>query len=161
MLQGKIDATLATTDNILQLEMNGQKVSVLADLLESGVYTTGSDIATSRQLLKERPRDLEAFIMAMSEGTWIGRTHKDVAFRVYRKYLKVEDSRLLESMYKNYLLRAIPAKPYPREEAIQNDIDDLSDFYPQLKGRKVSEFIDLTLLRELDSEGFFTRLHGR
>jgi NitT/TauT family transport system substrate-binding protein len=161
MLQGKIDATLATTDNILQLEMKGQKVSVLADLLESGVYTTGSDIATSRQLLKERPRDLKAFIMAMSEGTWIGRTNKDVAFRIYRKYLKVEDSRLLESMYRNYLLRAIPAKPYPREEAIQNDIDDLSDLFPQLKGRKVSEFIDLTLLRELESEGFFTRLHGR
>ncbi len=48
MLQGKIDATLATADNIFQLELRGQKVSVLADLLEAGVYTTGSDISTSR-----------------------------------------------------------------------------------------------------------------
>ena len=159
MFQGKIDATLATADNIFQLELRGQKVSVLADLLEAGVYTTGSDISTSRQLLKERPRQLKAFLMALSEGIWIGRNNKEQAFRIYRKYLKVEDPRLLESMHKNYLLGTIPLKPHPREEAIQNDIEDLSYTYPHLKGRKVSEFIELTLLKEIESEGFFTRLH--
>ncbi|MBI2209843.1 MAG: ABC transporter substrate-binding protein [Deltaproteobacteria bacterium] len=161
MLQGKIDATIGTADNILQLELRGQKISVLADFLEAGVYTTGSDIATSRQLLKERPRDLKAFIMALAEGTWIGRNNREQAFRVYRKYMKVDDPRLLESMHRNYLLNSIPVRPFPREEAIQNDIEDLSFTYPQLKGRKASEFLDLTLLRELESEGFFTRLHGR
>lgn len=161
MLQGKIDATIGTADNLLQLELRGQKVSVLADFLEAGVYTTGSDIATSRQLLKERRRDLKGFIMALTEATWIGRNNKEQAVRVYRKYMKVEDPRLLESMHKNYLLRSIPAKPFPQEEAIQNDIDDLSHTYPQLKGRKVSEFVDLSLLKELEGEGFFVRLHGR
>ena len=64
--------------------------------------------------------------MAMSEATWIGKTNKEQAFRVYRKYMKVEDQKLLESMHKNYLLGTIPAKLFPREEAIQNDIEDLS-----------------------------------
>lgn len=161
MLQGKIDATIGTADNLLQLELRGQKVSVLADFLETGVYTTGSDISTSRQLLKERRRDLKAFLMALSEGTWIGRNNKEVTFRVYRKYMKVDDPRLLESMHKNYLLGTIPAKPFPREEAIQNDLEDLSHTYSQLKGRKVAEFVDLTIVKELESEGFFARLHGR
>ena len=161
MLQGKIDATLATVDNILQLELVGQKVSVLADLLEAGVYTTGSDISTSRQLIKERPRQLKAFIMALSEGTWIGRNQKEIATRIYRKYMKIDDPRLLESMHRNYLQGTIPIKPFPQEEAIQNDIEDLSHTYPHLKGRQVSEFLDLALLKELESEGFFTRLHGR
>lgn len=161
MLQGKIDATLGTVDNIYQLELRGQKVSVLADLIESGVYTTGSDISTSRQLLKERPRQLKSFIMALSEGVWIGRNNKEQAFRVYRKYMKVDDPRLLESMHRNYLLGTIPAKPFPREQAIQNDIEDLSSAYPQLKGKKASEFLELTLLQELESDGFFARLHNR
>jgi NitT/TauT family transport system substrate-binding protein len=161
MLEGRIDATIGTVDNILQLELRGQKVSVLADFLEAGVYTTGSDISTSRQLIKERRRGLKAFIMALTEGTWIGRNNKDQAFRVYRKYMKVDDPRLLESMHKNYLLGSIPIRPFPREEAIQNDIEDLSHTYPHLKGRKVAEFLDLTLLTELESEGFFTRLQGR
>ncbi|OGQ79953.1 MAG: hypothetical protein A3F90_18760 [Deltaproteobacteria bacterium RIFCSPLOWO2_12_FULL_60_19] len=161
MLQGKIDATIATVDNIYQIELAGQKVSVLADLLDQGVYTTGSDISTSRQFVKEKRRQLKAFLMGMTEGAWIGRNNKDVAFRVYRKYMKVEDPRLLESMHKNYLLGTIPTKPFPREEALQNDIEDLSQTYPQLKGRKIEEFMDLTLVKELESEGFFTRLHGR
>jgi NitT/TauT family transport system substrate-binding protein len=161
LLQGKIDATLGTEDNLLQLAARGMKFSVLADVYEAGIYTTGSDIATSRQLLKQRPRQLKAFLMAITEGTWIGRTNKDLAMRVYRKYLKIDDSKLLESMHKNYLLGTIPARPFPNEEAIQNDIEDLSHSYSHLKGKKASEFLDLSLLKSMEDEGFFKRLHGK
>jgi NitT/TauT family transport system substrate-binding protein len=161
MLQGKIDATLATEDNLLQLSAKNAKFSVLADLYENGVYTTGSDIATSRQLLKERPRQLKAFIMAISEATAYGRAHQNYTMRIYRNHMKLDDPKLLESMHRNYLLGTIPMKPYPREEALQNDIEDLSYTYPHLKGRKAAEFLDLTLLKSLDDEGFFKRLYGK
>jgi NitT/TauT family transport system substrate-binding protein len=161
IMQGKIDATLATEDNLLQLATRGLKFSVLADFYESGVFTTGSDIATSRQLLKQRPRQLKGFLMALTEGAWYGRTHKDQAIRIYRKYLKIEDQKLLESMHKNYLMGTIPAKPYPQEEAIQNDIEDLSYTLPHLKGKKAGEFIDTSLLRSMEDEGFFKKLQGK
>src|SRR5262245_66209593 len=117
--QENTHATMAIEDMHLQLGARRTKLSVLADLYDNGVYTTGSDIATSRQLLKERPRQLKAFIMALTEGTAYGRAHKDQTMRIYRKYLKIEDPKLLESIHKNYLLGTIPAKPYPREEALQ------------------------------------------
>jgi len=161
MIQGKIDATLGTEDNLLALGSRGMKFSVLADLYDSGVFTTGSDIVTSRQLLKQRPRQLKAFLMALSEGIWLGRNNKELTMRVYRKHMKIEDPKLLESMHKNYLLGSIPLRPYPNEEAIQNDIEDLSRTLPHLKGRKAGEFIDLSLLKSLDEEGFFKRLHGK
>jgi NitT/TauT family transport system substrate-binding protein len=161
LVQGKIDATLGTEDNLLQLAGRGMKFSVLADLYDAGVYTTGSDIATSRQLLKERPRQLKAFLMALTEGTWVGRTNKEVALRTYRKYLKVEDPKLLDSMHKNYLLGTIPARPFPKEEAIQNDIEDLSHTFPHLKGKKAADFLDLSLLKSMEDDGFFKRLHGK
>ena len=96
LAQGKIDATLGTEDNLLQFAARGMKFSVLADVYEAGIYTTGSDIATSRSLLKQKPRQLKAFLMAITEGTYIGRTQKEEALRVYRKYLKIEiqDARL-------------------------------------------------------------------
>jgi hypothetical protein len=161
LLQGKIDATLGTEDNLLQLAARGMKFSVLADLYENGVYTTGSDIATGRHLLKDRPRQLKAFLMALTEGTWVGRTNKEIALRIYRKYLKIEDSKLLDSMHKNYLLGTIPARPFPNEEAIQNDIEDLSHTYPHLRGKKAAEFLDLSLLKSMEEDGFFKRLHGK
>ncbi|HEX9443148.1 MAG TPA: ABC transporter substrate-binding protein [Candidatus Binatia bacterium] len=161
MLQGRIDATIATVDNILQLELQGQKVSVLADLLEQGVYTTGSDISTSRAFMKDKRRQLKGFLMGMTEAIKLGRGNKELTFRIYRKYMHVEDLRLLESMHKNYLLGTIPQKPFPREEALQNDIEDLSFTYPTLKGRRIEEFTDLSLVKELENEGFFTRLYGK
>ena len=160
MVQGKIDATLGTEDNLLQLAARGMKFNVLADVYEAGVYTTGSDIATSRTLLKQKPRQLKAFLMAIAEGTYIGRTQKDVATRIYRKYLKIDDPKMLDSMHKNYLLGSIPERPYPKEEAIQNDIEDLSGRYPYLKGRKASEFIDISLLKSMEDEGFFRKFYG-
>ena len=161
LVQGKIDATLGTDDNLLQLAAKGMKFSVLADVYEAGVYTTGSDIATSRQLLKQKPRQLKAFIMAITEGTHIGRRQKEQALRVYRKYLKIEDPKMLDSMHKNYLLGSIPARPFPNEEAIQNDIEDLSQTYAHLKGRKATEFLDISLLKTLEDEGFFKKLDGK
>jgi NitT/TauT family transport system substrate-binding protein len=161
LVQGKIDATLGTEDNLLQLAARGMKFSVLADLYDAGVYTTGSDIATSRQLLKQKPGQLKAFLMAISEATQVGRANKEQALRVYRKYLKVEDPKMLDSMHKNYLLGSIPPRPFPKEEAIQNDIEDLSARYPHLKGRKAGEFLDLSILQSLESEGFFKKLYGQ
>ena len=137
------------------------KFNVLADVYEAGVYTTGSDIATSRQLLKQKPRQLKAFLMAIVEGTYIGRTQKEVALRIYRKYLKIEDPKMLDSMHKNYLLGSIPARPYPKEEAIQNDIEDLSGRYPHFKGRKAGEFLDISLLKSMEDEGFFKKFYGK
>jgi hypothetical protein len=98
--------------------------------------------------------------MALTEGTAIGRSNKEVAFRIFRKYLKVNEPKLLESIHKNYLLGTIPATPFPRAEALQNDIEDLSHTYPQLKGRRIEEFSDLSLLKELEREGFFAKLYG-
>lgn len=161
LMQGRIDATLGTEDNLLQLATKGMKFSVLADLYEAGVYTTGSDIATSRQLLKQKPRQLKSFLMAITEATAIGRTQKEQALRVYRKYLKIEDPKMLDSMHKNYLLGSIPARPFPKEEAIQNDIEDLSQTYAHLKGRKAGEFLDISLLKSLEDEGFFKKLYGK
>ena len=161
LVQGKIDATLGTEDNLLQLAAKGMKFSVLADVYEAGIYTTGSDIATSRQLLKQKPRQLKSFIMALTEGTYIGRTQKEQALRVFRKYLKIEDPKMLDSMHKNYLLGSIPERPFPKEEAIQNDIEDLSQTYAHLKGRRAAEFLDVTLLKALEDEGFFKKLYGK
>ena len=161
LMQGKIDATLGTEDNLLQLAAKGMKFSVLADVYEAGIYTTGSDIATSRQLLKQKPHQLKAFLMAITEGTFIGRTQKEQALRVYRKYLKIEDPKMLDSMHRNYLLGSIPARPFPKEEAIQNDIEDLSNTYAHLKGRRAGEFLDISLLKSMEEEGFFKKLYGK
>ena len=158
VVQGKIDATAAGAEAVLQAELRGQKVNILADFLDMGVYASGSDFSTTRQFLKSHPREIKAFLMAFIEATALGKRNKEIAQQTFRKYLMAENPKLLESMYNTYFVKTLPAKPYPQEEAIQADIEDLSAAIPELRGRKPAEFIDTTLLKEIESEGFFARL---
>jgi len=161
MFQGKIHATIGTVDNLAQLELKGLKVNVLADPAELGIPTPASDISSTRQFLANHRSRAKAFLKAFCEAIWLGRNNKEVAFRAYRKYMRIDEPKLLESMHRNYLLTSIPVKPYPIEDAIQADIEDLSTSITELRGKKAADFMDRSLLNELESEGFFARLHGQ
>jgi ABC-type nitrate/sulfonate/bicarbonate transport system substrate-binding protein len=155
MLLGKIDATLASPWDISELAMQGQKVTVLADLSEWGVYTSGNAVSTTHSFLKNHRQRAKAFLIAVSEAIWLGRKNKDVAFRVFRKYLSMENPKLLEIHHRDVLLGSMYPKPYIRKEAVEFEIESLSASIPALKGRKPEEFMDSSLLHEIEKEGFF------
>jgi ABC-type nitrate/sulfonate/bicarbonate transport system substrate-binding protein len=159
MFQGKIDATIGESDKVFQFaELGGQKISVLGEPKDFGVPSPGSEINTTRQFLKElRPR-LKAFFMAYSEAIAAGRKNKELTYQVFRKYMRVENSKLLDFTYRVQFLDAIPVKPYPREDAIQASIEDLKESTPKLEGMKATDFFDASLIKEIDNDGFFTRL---
>jgi hypothetical protein len=94
--------------------------------------------------------------MAMCEGIWRAKTDRDLAFRIFRKYLAVENPKLLGALYKTTLGQF--TKPYPLVEAIQGDIEFLGDSIPLLKGKRAPAFMDVSTLKQLETEGFFARL---
>jgi hypothetical protein len=139
-------------------ELGGQKISLLGQPQDFGVPSPGSEINTTRQVLKElRPR-LKAFFMAYIEAIAAGRKNKELAYQVFRKNMRIDNPKLLDFTYKVQFLDAIPAKPYPREEAIQAGIEDLRESTPKLDGMKATDFFDASLIKELDNEGFFAKL---
>jgi len=156
VLEGRIHATLGSADTVALYEMRGQKLSVLADAVENGVYVTSGDIAARRQFLKENPAKAKAFLKAMIEAMWIAKKNPSSFSAVLRKYLKLEDSKLLSIMHKNNALD-YPSKPYPSEEAIKQAIEDVAAANLELKLTE-REFTDTTLLKEIDKEGFFTAI---
>jgi NitT/TauT family transport system substrate-binding protein len=159
MFQGKIDATIGESDKVFQFaELGGQKLSVLGEPKDFGVPAPGSEINSTRQVIKElRPR-LKAFFMAYSEAIAIGRKNRELTYQVFRRHTRIDNPKLLDFTYRVQFLEAIPAKPYPREDAIQASIEDLKSTIPKLEGMKVSDFMDASLIRDIDDEGFFARL---
>ena len=80
ILEGRIHATLGSLDTVALYEIKGQKLSILADAVESGVYVTSGDIAIKRQFLKEHPEKVNRFLKAFVESIWIAKKDK-TAFR--------------------------------------------------------------------------------
>jgi NitT/TauT family transport system substrate-binding protein len=159
MFQGKIDATIGESDKVFQFaELGGQKLSVLGEPKDFGVPAPGSEINSTRQVIKElRPR-FKAFFMAYSEAIAIGRKNRELTYQVFRRHTRIDNPKLLDFTYRVQFLEAIPAKPYPREDAIQASIEDLKSTIPKLEGMKVSDFMDASLIREIENEGFFVQL---
>jgi ABC-type nitrate/sulfonate/bicarbonate transport system substrate-binding protein len=159
MLQGKMDATLATADTIANFELKGQKINVLADLLSMGIHTSGSVIAMSRRFLEAQRRQAKAFLMSFSEGIATAKRDKETAFQIYRKHLRVQDPKLLEVIYRTSVTERLPLKPYPEEEAVKFDLELLAatnaDLREKILASKPSQFADASLLKELEAEGFF------
>ena len=159
MFQGKIDATIGESDKVFQFnELGGQKISVLGEPKDFGVPAPGSEINSTRQVIKELHPRLKAFFMAYSEAIAMGRKNRELTYQVFRRYMRIDNPKLLDFTYRVQFLEAIPAKPYPRDDAIQASIEDLKSTIPKLDGMKASDFIDASLIRDIDNEGFFARL---
>jgi len=161
MLQGKIDATLVSPDNMYEAETKGWKLSPLADLNDLGIYTSASDLSAKRDFLKNQRQRARAFMMAYCEAIWLGKNDKSVALTSFRKQMRENDPSRLEVLYRNYVLDVLPLKPYPMEEVIQSEIENLTPTVPELRGKRAADFIDKTILTELEREGFFTTLGNR
>src|ERR671919_1071726 len=68
MLQGKIDATLVSPDNLFEAEQKGLKLSILADLKDLGISTSASDLSAKRDFLKNQRQRARGFLMAYCEA---------------------------------------------------------------------------------------------
>ncbi|MSP41561.1 MAG: ABC transporter substrate-binding protein [Deltaproteobacteria bacterium] len=161
MLQGKMDATLVSPDNLYEAEIKGWKLSIVADLKELGIVTSASDLSAKRDFLKNQRQKARAFMMAYVEGIWYGKANKNAALASFRKHMRESDPRRVEALHKNYVVDYLPARPFPMEEAIQADIENLTPTVPEFRGKKVADFVDKSILTDLEREGFFTQLANR
>ena len=71
--------------------------------------------------------------------------------------MKVSDRRRLDVVYEASLGR-MPSRPYPREEAVQLELESVAFTDPLFKNKKASEFMDSSIIAELDRRGFFVQL---
>jgi hypothetical protein len=100
-------------------------------------------------------------MMAYSEAIWLGKANKNVTLASFRKHMRELDPRRLETLYKNYVVDALPLKPYPMEEVIEGEMENLTSTVPEFRGKRAADFVDKTLLIELERDGFFTSLAAR
>jgi ABC-type nitrate/sulfonate/bicarbonate transport system substrate-binding protein len=156
MMTGKVDAVLATQGNIDRIEMRGIKLNVIAGTEEQGVDVSGGDFFTTRQFLKTGREQIKAMLRAFSDAVKIGRENREVFHRAVRSFLREDNPQLLDRLYENhYFLGKHPHSARPLEKALDLDIQDMAASVPEFKGRRAAEFIDATVLREVENEGFF------
>ena len=161
LLKGEIDATTSNEDNLFDLERRGElnKIRVLADNESLKLFIGGGvDFAVARSLLVNSRHAVKSFVQALSEAIALARRERAQADRIYMRYLNVEDPALLDFMYRTYVHGAIPEKPFPRLENVALGIEEFAAKHG-VKGKKAENMTDQSLVKELETQGFFIRLY--
>ena len=154
--KGTIQGTLGTD---MGLATNPVKVRRLVDLTQMGVEDHGSALVTTLNFARNQPEVLERFVRAFVEAIALGKRDKNLAKKVYAKYLRLTDDNLLELNYKVYLLGSIPKIPTFPVDALKNVIADLAEENPKAKEINIDEVLDNSFIQRQVESGFIDRLH--
>ena len=134
--------------------------AVLADLSQLGVPYTMHGFGVRKSFVRTNRDVVVRFMKAYLEGIYVFKTNKDVALNVLRKYTKLDDLSLVQGAYDEMSQRLIRRVPYPDREGIQTIIDQLAKTRPQMKNLNPGDFIDPSILKEIEDSGFIKKLYG-
>jgi NitT/TauT family transport system substrate-binding protein len=151
LMSKKIDATVQSYPEIYQARKLG--MNVLADIGDFGYYTNTSNIVT-RSYLQQNREAIKGFIKGQIEGMHYVKTNKEGSLKILRKHLQVTDAEAVEGTYKFFADR-LARSPRTELEGIKNILLSIN-----AGQRSPTEFVDMSLLDEIEKEGFVQKLYG-
>ena len=158
MVTGKIDATFFTSSSAAPARKSG--LVELLQIGDLGVEVQGNGFATSRAYVQSNRDVVKNALRGFVEAIYYIYANKKDAQKVFAKYMRTNDPDVLEDSYKGYIT-SIPKKPYPTLKGIQFMLDMLAEKMPQAKNARPEQFVDLSLLQDLEKEGFFNEMAKR
>jgi hypothetical protein len=97
---------------------------------------------------------LKAFV----EAIHLVKTNPAVSKRAFAKYRQTKDEKQIEDAYQT-LREIVQPKPYPSVDGFRTIIKDAIDRIPAAKTANPKDFIDASLLEELDRSGYIDGLY--
>ena len=151
LLSKKVDATVQSYPEIFQARKLG--MNVLADVGDFGFYTNTSNIVT-RAYLQQNRAAVKGFIKGQIEGMHYVKTNKEGSLRILKKHLQVTDSDSVEGTYE-FFAKRLPRVPRTEPEGIRNILASI-----EAAKKDPADFLDMSLIDEIEREGFIQKLYG-
>lgn len=133
---------------------------LVADLSQLGVPYTMHGFGVRKSFIRANRDVVVRFMKAYLEGIYLFKTNKELALNVLKKYTRLDDLSLVQVSYDEMSQRLIRRVPYPDREGIQTIIDQLAKTRPQMKTLNAGDFIDPSILKEIEDSGFIKKLYG-
>ena len=153
---GSVEATLLSPPEHFEAVRLGMKI--LLNLRDLNVPYQGSGLVTTQRLVA-RNRDLaRRFLRAYVEAIHAVRTNPTLSKRAFAKYRQTKDDKQIEDAYQT-LREMVPQKPYPSIDGFRTIIQDAAARIPAAKNANPRDFMDTSLLEELDRSGYIDALY--
>jgi NitT/TauT family transport system substrate-binding protein len=148
---GAIDAGIVSPPtNIRAVKAGFRELAYLPKLGISFQHTT---LSTTRRYIARNRETTVKMLKAYIAGIRRIKSDKAFSMRVLSKYLRTTDPEVLEYTH-NSAVDIFQEIPYPTLPGIQSTLDFLGEKDPKARQAKPNEFVDLTLLEEIERSGF-------
>ena len=155
---GRVDATVLTPSEMPRARKQG--LVEVYDMLDMGIEVQGNGFATTRSFIRNQRETALAALKAYVESLYYIPRHREETLKITGKYMRTSDSDVLDATY-NWFVKHVAKKPYPTLKGIQFLLDQFAPRMPQAKNAKPEQFVDLTLLQQLEREGYFAEMAKR
>jgi NitT/TauT family transport system substrate-binding protein len=133
---------------------------MLFDMTSLGVDYISSGLGVKKTWLAANRLEAKQFVMAMIEGAKILTTDEEFAMRVLAKHTRISDREVLKQSY-NYMKPYFLKAPYPSTRAIKDTLDALAKDLPKAKDADPRDFVDLSIVNEIEASGFINNMYGK
>jgi ABC-type nitrate/sulfonate/bicarbonate transport system substrate-binding protein len=160
-LQALRNGVVDAADLSYPADAQGEKLGfrVMWDARAEVQYPSMS-VVTRRKTIQEDRDTVMRMLRAHVEGIHFLKTQKESSLKILGKYLRTNDPDFLEGSYAIYNKDFIPT-PYPIVSGLQLAYDQVAQRRPDIYNHKPEEFVDPSLIAELDKSGFIIKLYGQ
>ena len=155
---GRIDATILTPSEMPRARKQG--LAEVYDMLDLGIEVQGNGFATSRSFIRSNREIALSALKGYVEALFYIPRNREETRRITAKYMRTTDPEVLDATY-DWFVKRVSKKPYPTLKGIQYLLDEVASNLPNAKSAKPEQFVDLSLLQQLEREGFFSEMAKR
>jgi ABC-type nitrate/sulfonate/bicarbonate transport system substrate-binding protein len=113
-----------------------------------------STLYVRRGYLRENRDVVKRFVKAYAEAVRVIKTDREGILKIFARRMRLDDREILNDTY-NYFAPRFSFPPRVNMQGIKDTLDFYAETSPELRGRKPEEFVDHSLIDELEKEGFF------
>jgi NitT/TauT family transport system substrate-binding protein len=159
--RGGIDAAVLTIPSMFVAEDRGYRV--LVDMGDTDIYYLHTMIATTRNYVKSSRDRVTRFLKGYLEGLAFVKQNKKESIDIVRKKLQLgaEQTRNLERSIELLNAKYYESVPYPSLRGVETVLGFVEKDNPKAKSADPKSFVDDSLLREIEQNGFIKKLYDR
>ena len=150
---GVVDAGVVSPPTNLTAAKMGLKE--LVDFGDIGIIYPNSPLAVTQTFLDKNRAIALRFLRAYGEAIQRFRTNKEAGIKILAKYTRVQDPEILAELYRIYGVKHLERIPKVRLDAVEEVLrSEVKTAVPV----KATDFVDNSLITELEQQGFFQAL---
>lgn len=156
LVSGQVDAALVSPDSLHRI-LASNCCRVFADLSELPLDYARFGIVVPTAFIKTQRDTARKFLEAYVEGIHVFKTRPEVALEALKED-GLTDPQIAKWVY-DRISKSLREVPSPEPKGIQTAIDSIGT--PKARAAQAKDFIDTSLMDEIQKSGYIAKLYGK